>query len=603
MARKRLPASLGFGYGAAPMPAGPIILGINAFHADASAVLLKDGEVVGAIAEERLNRVKHFSGFPKLAVLKLCELAGITLADVEHIAIGRDGSANLIDKLGFSLKNVTRISKLARQRLENRAAIKDIPALLAEAGGIARDALTARVHNVEHHLCHMASTYLPSGFERSAILSIDGFGDFASTMTGIGEGGRMKVLDRVLFPHSMGIFYTAICQFIGYDKYGDEGKIMGLAPYGKPKYLDVMRDIVRLEDDGKFSLDLDYFIHHSEGVDYGVDEVGHPTVAPLFSPALAERLGSPRRRGDRLSERDMDIAFSLQARFEEVYFHILRHLQQVTGSDALCVAGGVALNSVGNGKIFQQTGFRRFYAHPAAGDDGTAFGAAMFVQNLTLEQPRTLVLDHGYLGTSYDDQAIATALQAAGLAGEALTEDELCDRTAALVADGKVVGWFQGRSEWGPRALGARSIVAHPGHPQMKDILNARIKHREWFRPFAPSILEERVGDYFDETYPSPFMMLVYGTRALGREDIQATDHVDHTGRLQTVSKAAAPRYYKLIEAFEKVTGIPVILNTSFNENEPIVETPAEAIDCFMRTRMDALAIGSFLVVKADPTP
>lgn len=583
---------------------GPIILGINAFHADASAVLLQDGVVVGAIAEERLNRVKHFSGFPKLAVLKLLELAGIGMRDVEHIAIGRDGTANLIDKLGFSLKNLTRISKLARQRLENRAAIKDIPALLAEAAGIDRADIKARVHNVEHHLCHMASTYLPSGFERSAILSIDGFGDFASMMTGIGDGDSMKVLDRVLFPHSLGVFYTAVCQFIGYDKYGDEGKVMGLAPYGKPKYLDVMRDIVHLEDDGKFSLDLDYFIHHSEGVDYGVDEVGHPTVAPLFSTLLSERLGEPRRRGDELRERDMDIAFSLQARFEEVYFHILRHLQKTTNSDALCVAGGVALNSVGNGKIFQQTGFRRFYAHPAAGDDGTAFGAAMFVHNLTLKQPRTLVLDHGYLGCAYDDTTIAPALEATGLGAVArkLDEDSLCAETAKLVADGKVVGWFQGRSEWGPRALGARSIVAHPGHPQMKDILNARIKHREWFRPFAPSILEERIGDYFDETYPSPFMMLVYGTRAHGREDIQATDHVDHTGRLQSVSKTASPRYYKLIQAFEAITGIPVVLNTSFNENEPIVETPAQAIDCFMRTRMDALAIGSYLVVKPEGT-
>ncbi|MCC6620125.1 MAG: carbamoyltransferase [Deltaproteobacteria bacterium] len=579
---------------------GPIILGINAFHADASAVLLRGDEIVGAIAEERLNRVKHFAGFPSLAVKKLLAMGGIGIEDVEHIAIGRDGSANLVDKLTFSLRNLTRISKLARQRLENRAQIKDIPALVAEACGVPREKLRARVHNVEHHLCHMASTYLPSGFERSAILSIDGFGDFASLMTGLGEGDHMKVLDRVLFPHSLGIFYPALCQFIGYDKYGDEGKVMGLAPYGKPTYLDAMRDIVRLEEDGKFSLDLDYFIHHSEGVDYGVDEVGHPTVAPLFSTLLTERLGQPRRRGDAIGQRDMDVAFSLQARFEEVYFHILRHLHKVTGSDALCVAGGVALNSVGNGKIFKQTGFRRFYAHPAATDDGTAFGAAAFVRTLTLGGARGPVLDHGYLGDAYDDDAIAQALERVGLLASArrLDEDALCAETARHVAQGHVVGWFQGRMEWGPRALGARSIVAHPGHPQMKDILNARIKHREWFRPFAPSILEERVGDYFDETWPSPFMMLVYGTRAARREDIQATDHVDHTGRLQSVSRSAAPRYYKLIEAFEKETGIPVVLNTSFNENEPIVCTPDEAIDCYLRTRMDALAIGSYLVAK-----
>jgi len=577
-----------------------IILGINAFHADASAVLLKNGELVGAIAEERLNRVKHFAGFPALAIKKLLAMGDISVGDIDHIAVGRDGRANLLDKLSFSLKNLGRISKLAKQRLENRAQLRDIPTLVAEATGVAPSSLGARVHNIEHHLCHAASTYLPSGFDKAAILTIDGFGDFASTMTAIGEGDRFKVLDRVLFPHSLGIFYSAICQFIGYDRYGDEGKIMGLAPYGKPKYLSLMRDLVQLEDDGRFALDLDYFIHHSEGVDYGMSEDGHPTLAPLYSAALVDRLGAATRRGTPLTERDMDLAASLQARFEEVYFHILRHLQRTTGIDALCVAGGVALNSVGNGKIFQQTGFRRFYAHPAAGDDGTAFGAAYFVHHITLGAPRGEAMNHAYFGNSFGDEDIGEALERHGLLHDAryLAEDALCAETAKHIAQGKVVGWFQGRMEWGPRALGARSIIAHPGLPTMKDMLNARIKHREWFRPFAPAILEERVGDYFAHSHPSPFMMLVYPTLPERREDIQATDHVDHTGRLQTVSKRDAPRYYKLIEAFEKETGIPVVLNTSFNENEPIVCTPDEAIDCFLRTRMDVLAIGGYLITQ-----
>lgn len=578
-----------------------LILGINAFHADASAVLLKDGVLVGAIAEERINRVKHFAGFPSLAIQKLLTMAGAKVTDLDHIAIGRDGRANLLDKLAFSLKNLSRISKLARQRLENRAQIRDIPELLAEATGVPRDAIKARVHHVEHHLCHAASTFLPSGFERAAILTIDGFGDFASVMTAVGEGSRFKVLDRVLFPHSLGVFYSAICQFIGYDKYGDEGKVMGLAPYGKPTYLDVMRDIVQLEDDGRFSLDLDYFIHHSEGVDYGTTDDGHPTLAPLYSPKLAERLGAPRVRNSEITQRDMDIAFSLQARFEEVYFHILRHLHKVTGLDALCVAGGVSLNSVGNGKIFQQTGFTKFYAHPAATDDGTAFGAAYFVHHITLGAPRGEPIHHAYFGDAFTDDEIAQALERHGLleiATRLSDDDALCAETAKHVAAGKVVGWFQGRMEWGPRALGHRSIVAHPGLPTMKDTLNARIKHREWFRPFAPSILEERVGDYFTESHPSPFMMLVYPTLPAGREDIQATDHVDHTGRLQSVSKADAPLYYNLISHFEKVTGIPVVLNTSFNENEPIVHTPDHAIDCYLRTKMDVLSIGHFVVTK-----
>lgn len=576
------------------------ILGINAFHADASAVLLKDGELIGAIAEERLNRVKHFAGFPALAIKKLLEMGGLAVTDLDHIAIGRDGRANIADKIAFSLQNLTRISKLARQRLENRANIKDIPALVAESCGVPADALKARVHNVEHHLCHAASTFLPSGFEKAAILSIDGFGDFASVMTAVGEGSRFTVLDRILFPHSLGVFYSAMCQFIGYDKYGDEGKVMGLAPYGKPKYIQSMRNIVRLEDEGRFSLDLDYFIHHCEGVDYGVTDEGHPTLAPLYSGKLVELFGEPRKRGAELTERDMDLAFSMQARFEEVYFHILRHLHAVTGSDALCVAGGVSLNSVANGKLFQQTGFKRFYAHPAATDDGTAFGAAYFVHHLTLGAPRGKPIHHGYFGNEYSDDEVASALARHGLldGAQKLDEDALCEATAKEVAKGHVVGWFQGRMEWGPRALGARSIVAHPGFPGMKDILNARIKHREWFRPFAPSILEERIGDYFAETHPSPFMMLVYRTRPEGRDDISATDHVDHTGRLQSVNREDAPRYYKLIAAFERETGIPVILNTSFNENEPIVCTPDEAIDCYLRTKMDALAIGSYLVLK-----
>ena len=577
------------------------ILGINAFHADAAAVLLRDGECVGAIAEERLNRVKHFAGFPKLAIAKLLDMAGIGLADVQHVAIGRDSTANLKEKLVFSMKNILRLPQLARQRLENRAQIADIPELLTSHFGLAASptgSLPARVHNVEHHLCHAASAYLTSPFEHAAILSIDGFGDFASTMTAVGEGARFKVLDRVHFPHSLGVFYSAVCQFIGYTSYGDEGKVMGLAPYGEPRYLDLMRELVKTVPDGKFELGLDWFIHHSEGTDYGHDENGRPTLANLFSKKLIERLGAPRAKGSEITQRDMDLARSMQARFEEVYFHILRHLHRETRTDALVIAGGVALNSVANGKLFTETPFRRLYAHPAATDDGTAFGAAYFVHCMTLGYPRPAPMMHAYLGNGYDDDQIAAALTRAGVTAERLPFPLLAEKTAKQIAEGKVVGWFQGRMEWGPRALGARSIVAHPGLPTMKDTLNARIKHREWFRPFAPSILEERTGEYFAESYPAPFMMQVYPTRPEKYDALCAVDHVDHTGRLQTVSQEACPAYYALIKAFEAETGLPVVLNTSFNENEPIVCTPDEAIDCYLRTKMDALAIGSFLAVK-----
>ncbi|MCG8555463.1 MAG: carbamoyltransferase [Proteobacteria bacterium] len=575
------------------------ILGINAFHADAAVVLLRDGEVAAALAEERLNRVKHYAGFPRLALRKALDMGGIAIGDLDHIAIGRASTANLRQKLAFSLKNLGRIGKLARQRLENRAQIQDIPALVAETCEVPRSEIRARFSHVEHHLCHAASAFLPSPFDRAAILTVDGFGDFASAMLARGDGRRIEVLDRVLFPHSLGILYSAVCQFIGYDRYGDEGKVMGLAPYGAPSYLDFMRELVREAPSGKYELNLEYFRHHSEGVDYSADAEGHPTAAPLFSSRLSDRLGEPRERGAELTQRDKDLARSLQERLEEVYFHILRDLHVRTGLDALCVAGGVALNSVANGKVFANTPFRRFHGHPAATDDGTAFGAACFVHSVTLGKPRGEPLRHAYLGPAFSDREIETAIERAGLKARHLNDEELFSVTAERLEQGRIVGWFQGRMEWGPRALGARSIVAHPGLASMKDTLNARIKHREAFRPFAPSILEERVGDYFEQTWPSDFMMQVYPTRPERRREIQAADHVDHTGRLQTVNKQACPRYHRLIEAFEARTGIPVVLNTSFNENEPIVCRPDEAIACYQRTRMDVLVMGNWFMEKA----
>jgi carbamoyltransferase len=450
-------------------------------------------------------------------------------------------------------------------------------------------------------LCHAASTFLVSGFDRAAILSIDGFGDFASTLTAVGDGNNIKVLDRVLFPHSLGIVYTMVCQFIGYDKYGDEGKVMGLAPYGKPVYGDFFDDLVRLNPNGRFELNLDYFLHHTEGVDYSFDDQGNPTVAPLFTQEMVKRFGPPRIRHGELTQRDMDLAASLQKSFEKAYFHILRHLHSQTSCDAICLAGGVALNSVANGMIFDETPFRRIYTQPAAGDDGTALGVASYVHHCVLGQPRRFVMDHAYTGRAFTDAQIKAAIdKATGITAEWVVEPALYERTAHAIARGEIVGWFQGGCEWGPRALGNRSIVAHPGLPDMKDTLNSRIKHREWFRPFAPSILEERVGDYFEHTHPSPFMMLVYQTRPEVRDKICAINHIDNTGRLQTVSRTQNPRYHALIEAFERVTGVPIVLNTSFNENEPIVNTPSDALDCFLRTRMDLLVLGNWMVRRSE---
>jgi carbamoyltransferase len=574
------------------------ILGLNSFHADASAVLLRDGELVAAVAEERLNRVKHFAGFPALAVKEVLDIAGIGLADVDHAGINKDSRANLLAKLGFALGNLTRITRLTKQRLEYRAKAQNAPQLLCEALGVPADSLRARVHNVEHHLCHVASCFLVSEFERAAVLSIDGFGDFASTMTAMGDGLDVKVLDRVLFPHSLGILYTMVCQFIGYDKYGDEGKVMGLAPYGQPVFADFFDSVVRLKPNGRFELNLDYFLHHTEGVDYTFDEQGHPTVAPLYTPEMVKQFGSPRVRHAELTQRDMDLAASLQKCFEKAYFHILNYLYEQTRCENLCLAGGVALNSVANGMVFDRTPFRRVYTQPAAGDDGTALGIAYHIHHAVLRQPRRAVMDHAYTGRDFGPDALAEEVRRLppGVGAEFVEDEELFRRTARAIAQGEIVGWFQGQSEWGPRALGNRSIVAHPGLPNMKDILNSRIKHREWFRPFAPSILEERTGDYFVRTHPSPFMMLVYHTKPDVRERLCAINHVDNTGRLQTVSRKQNPRYYALIEAFERETGLPIVLNTSFNENEPIVYKPVEAVECFLRTRMDLLVLGNWMI-------
>jgi carbamoyltransferase len=577
------------------------ILGLNTFHADSSAALLKDGELVAAVAEERLNRVKHFAGFPARAIKEVLDIAGIGIQDVDHIGINKDNKANLLAKLGFAVKNLGRITRMARQRLEYRAKSHDAPRLICQAMGIAPEQLRAKVHRIEHHLCHAASCFLVSEFDRAAIFSVDGFGDFASTLTARGDGNCIEVLERTLFPHSLGILYTMICQFIGYDKYGDEGKVMGLAPYGKDSYADFFDRLVRLQPKGHFELNLDYFLHHREGVDYSFDAEGYPTVAPLYSQAMVRDFGPPRKRHGELTQRDKDLAASLQQCLEKAYFHLLNHLYEQTRCDALCLAGGVALNSVANGLIFERTPFREIYTQPAAGDDGTALGVASYIHNTILGEPRTFVMHHASTGREFPDEAIKAALdQTEGIVAQWLPDADLYRQTAVVIALGGIVGWFQGKMEWGPRALGNRSIVAHPGLPQMKDVLNARIKHREWFRPFAPSILEERVSDYFEYSHPSPFMMLVYRTRPEVRKALCAVNHVDNTGRLQTVSRMHNPRYYALIEAFERQTGIPVVLNTSFNENEPIVCTPHDALACFLRTKMDLLVMGNWMVRRAE---
>ncbi len=577
------------------------ILGINAFHGDAAAALLKDGQLVCAIEEERLNRVKHCAGFPSLAVKACLDEAGIGAEQLDHVAIGRDPSANLMRKVLFTLARRHDISDVVKDRLKNAGRVRDVLGDVAAALGVPRDAVRAQLHNVEHHRAHLASTFFASGFEDAALLTLDGFGDFVSTMRGVGHGTRFEVYDQVEFPHSLGILYTATTQWLGFPKYGDEGKVMGLAPYGRPVYLDRFLQILNLRDDGLFELDLDYFQHHTGGVSMTWDE-GSPTLSRVFSDRFSALFEAPPREpGTPMTKFYEDVAASLQAALEEGFWHLLDGLQKKTGLDNVALAGGVALNSVANGKILRRTKFKNVFVQPAAGDNGTSLGAALHVWHQKLGQPRGWVMDHAYTGPKFDREACRAAADAAGLTYEVFDdEDALCATTASLVALGLVVGWFQGRMEFGPRALGARSIVADPRRAEMKDVLNARIKHREAFRPFAPSVLEEHTGEWFTETHPSPCMLMVYPVRPEKRRQVPAITHVDGSGRLQTVSKQTHPRYWKLIDAFRQQTGVPMVLNTSFNENEPVVCTPEHAVACFARTKMDVLVLGD-LLIRRDP--
>jgi carbamoyltransferase len=574
------------------------VLGINAYHGDAAAALIKDGRLIAAVEEERFNRCKHSAGFPEQAIRYCLKEAGVGIEDLDHVGISRDPSAHLHKKILFA---ATRIKSLAksqiRDRLGNAARVRDLKEELGRVFSVPRKHLRARFHNIEHHRAHLASCFFISPFERAALLSIDGFGDFISTMWAAGEGNSIDVLGQVEYPHSTGIVYTATTQYLGFPHYGDEGKVMGLAPYGQPRFINEFREIIRTEENGQFRLNLDFFRHHSEGVEMTWD-AGSPVIGRVYSDAFADLFGPARTQGEPLTDRERDIAASLQLRLEEVGFHILNNLHERTGLTDLGLAGGVAYNSVMNGKILLNTPFKRVYVQPAAGDSGTALGVCYQIYNEVLKCERGEVMEGAYTGPEFSNDDIRAALEQSGLAFECYTE--VTKRAAQDIAAGFVVGWFQGRMEFGPRALGNRSIVADPRRAEMKDILNDRIKKREPFRPFAPSILEERVGDYFEQTHPAPTMLMVYQVREKRRREIPAVTHVDGSGRLQTVSRTVNERYYQLISDFAELTGVPVILNTSFNENEPIVCTPHEAIECFRKTKMDVLYLGNFAVRRKD---
>jgi carbamoyltransferase len=575
-----------------------LILGLNMFHADSSAAIVQDGEVVFAVAEERLNRTKHYAGFPALAIKACLDFVGAKITDVDHVAVGQDSDANLAKKVRYALSNPDKILNFIRLR-QRKQPMRDVASLIAKALDVDPKALRFRQHHLEHHIAHIASAYYCSPWEKAAGFSYDGSGDFVSTMMARCEGNQIEVLDRVFLPDSLGSFYTMICEFIGYPQYGDEGKVMGLAPYGTDRLCDQLGQVIGLSN-GHFNLNHSFFkpLGSNQGMQVLPD--GTVRLARHFSPRMVKAFGEPREPLAEITQREMDLAYAMQRRFEDVFFHLLNQLYERVGCNDLAMAGGCALNSVANGKLFSQTPFRRTWIQPAAGDEGLAIGAALHTYHAVLNQPRRFVMKNSYLGSDFSDVRVEADLKKANLPYGKLEREALLNTVAQQIAAGNVVGWFQGRMEWGPRALGNRSILAHPGLPGMKNILNARIKQREWFRPFAPSILEERQCEYFEHDHPSPFMLHVYKIRPEKRVQLSAVNHIDDTGRLQSVNREENPLYYDLIRAFERRTGTPVILNTSFNENEPIVCQPEEAIDCFKRTRMDVLAIGPYLSMKTE---
>lgn len=574
-----------------------IIIGINAYHADSSAAIFVNGKLIAAIEEERFRRIKHWAGFPKLSIEFCLKEAGISFEQVDYFAIGRDPKAKLFKKIKFLVKNPAGSFGVIKDRIKNSRKASSIEKELSQISGLPEYAFTRKIIQVEHHRSHIASAFFASPFESAACLSIDGSGDFTTTMIGMGNGNQIEILDSVDFPHSIGIFYTAFTQLLGFPHYGDEYKVMGMAPYGEANYIEKLARVVQLTANGLFKLNLSYFRSATEGViTYGDDNV--PVVAPMYSKRMIQEFGAPRKKDEPLTQYHKDLAASVQSMTEKVIFHILHHLHHRSSSDNLCIAGGVAQNSVANGKITKNTPFKNMYIPSAGHDAGIAMGAALYVQHQLQKTERQPAIMSAYTGSHFTNETIKELLIEKGISFSQYEDEILFDKVSECLINGGVVGWFNGRAEFGPRALGGRSILADPRRNDAKELLNLKIKRRESFRPFAPSILKEYVNDFFEANEEVPFMEKVFPVKKVKRKEIPAVTHTDGTGRLQTVDKKISPRYYALIEAFRKKTGIPILLNTSFNENEPIVNLPVEALNCYLRTNMDMLVMENILVEK-----
>jgi carbamoyltransferase len=573
------------------------ILGLNAYHGDSAACIIKDGVIIAATEEERFRRIKHWAGFPSLAIEFCFREAGISIDQLDYITVSRDPKANFAKKIWHVATHPYKIGALL-DRFTNNLKIFNLANDFKTHLGVDIETLKHKIVNIEHHHSHIASAFFASPFDEAAILSIDGFGDFSSTMLAFGKGNDIKILDKLTFPHSAGIFYTAFTQFLGFPYYGDEYKVMGLAPYGEPTYFEKLKELVKLKKNGLFELNTNYFTHVSQGVDMSWEN-GSPFIGPLYSQKLLKYFGQPRKKSEPLTQIHKDLAASVQKTCEEIIFNALNYLQKLTACENVCITGGVAQNSVANGKVTRRTPFKNVYIPSAGHDAGTSMGSAFYHYNANLKKPRLNPIYSAFTGSRYSTKEITGLLDKKKISYEiASTDEEVFDKVSSQLINAGVVGWFQGRAEFGPRALGARSILADPSRPDAKELINSKIKRRESFRPFAPSILEEYVDEYFEVSGSAPFMEKVFPIRPEKRALIPAVTHVDGTGRLHTVSKLYTPKYYALIDTFRRKTGIPLLLNTSFNENEPIVNSPAEALDCFLRTQMDMLVMENVIVKR-----
>lgn len=577
------------------------ILGINAFHADSSACILIDGEIVCAIEEERLTRIKHWAGFPKLSIDSCLKQANIVIEEVDYIAINRDPNAHIFEKVNFAIRKKPSLKNIIN-RVRSRKNDHNIVDLISNHFNVESKFIDKKIFKVEHHLAHLASTFYTSKYEDAVTLSIDGFGDFVSTMWGTVENDKIIIDDYVSFPDSLGMFYQAITQFLGFYNYGDEYKIMGMAGYGSPIFKNEMDKIISCVDQGKFKLGLDYFVHQSEGVSMDF-ATGYPDIGTLFSKNLEELLGPARKKNDEITQRHKDIAASVQFQFEKVLFHIIKYVnEKFPKYKKLCLSGGCAQNSLANGKITSISNFEEVWVQPAAGDAGGALGAAL-IAHIEKTNIRPKPMANASFGLSYSNEQISAIIKKDKRledfdANYIESDEELEHLIVDALLKGNVIGFFHGSFEWGPRALGNRSIIVDPRIKNMKDLLNQKIKKRESFRPFAPSVLASEVKNWFEKDESVPFMTHVFNIQENKKTKIPAVTHIDGTGRLQSVSIESNVRYYNVIKKFFNKTGVPMILNTSFNENEPIVNSPQEAIDCFLRTNMDKIILENHILSR-----